>query len=312
MPIDPRGRNGFIERYLHGEIFRSAPGRDGGGAQPFAVGDRRSACRTRRCARCITTRRFWRPACRCSTSARNSARPTSWSARRAKGAALAAGAGRQAGGAAARARHGRGRAEPAGRGVPRDLHRSPAPTSSIRRWRSAGRSRRSMPEEGRLADVVNVQTVGRSWDLWKSPGDEVDFEARTKESTSWRSRRSRRSSRNWSMPSACWSARNTSTTTAIAACGATPTRSTSTPAPRCAARLTVEDIVAVDLDGRPVDGGNVKPPLEFPIHAEVYRARPKVNAVFHTHPQWSTYLTMTGVAAEGGLRAGRRCSATCR
>ena len=60
------------------------------------------------------------------------------------------------------------------------------------------------------------------------------------------------------------------------------------------ASLTVEDIVAVDLDGKPVDGGNVKPPLEFPIHAEVYRARPKVNAVFHTHPQWSTYLTMTG------------------
>ena len=22
-------------------------------------------------------------------------------------------------------------------------------------------------EEGRLADVVNVQTVGRAWDLWK-------------------------------------------------------------------------------------------------------------------------------------------------
>src|SRR5262249_2425073 len=59
--------------------------------------------------------------------------------------------------------------------------------------------------------------------------------------------------------------------------------------------LTVEDIGAVDLEGRPVDGSNGKPPLEFPIHAEVYRARPKANAVFHTHPQWSTYLTMTGV-----------------
>jgi ribulose-5-phosphate 4-epimerase/fuculose-1-phosphate aldolase len=59
--------------------------------------------------------------------------------------------------------------------------------------------------------------------------------------------------------------------------------------------LTVEDIVAIDLDGRPLDGGNVKPPLEFPIHAEVYRARSKINAVFHTHPQWSTYLTMCGV-----------------
>jgi hypothetical protein len=23
------------------------------------------------------------------------------------------------------------------------------------------------PEEGRIADIVNVQTVGRSWDLWK-------------------------------------------------------------------------------------------------------------------------------------------------
>jgi len=61
------------------------------------------------------------------------------------------------------------------------------------------------------------------------------------------------------------------------------------------AALTVGDIVTVDLDGKPVDGGNVKPPLEFPIHAEVYRARPKIGAVFHTHPQWSTYLTMTGV-----------------
>jgi L-fuculose-phosphate aldolase len=59
--------------------------------------------------------------------------------------------------------------------------------------------------------------------------------------------------------------------------------------------LTMEDIVTVDLEGKAIDGPNVKPPLEFPIHAEVYRARPKVKAVFHTHPQWSTYLTMTGV-----------------
>jgi L-fuculose-phosphate aldolase len=59
--------------------------------------------------------------------------------------------------------------------------------------------------------------------------------------------------------------------------------------------LTMEDIVTVDLEGKAIDGSNVKPPLEFPIHAEVYRARPKVKAVFHTHPQWSTYLTMTGV-----------------
>ena len=58
--------------------------------------------------------------------------------------------------------------------------------------------------------------------------------------------------------------------------------------------LTVDDIVAIDLDGNLVEG-TAKPPLEFPIHAEVYRARPDVNAVFHTHPKWSTFLTMTGV-----------------
>jgi L-ribulose-5-phosphate 4-epimerase len=58
--------------------------------------------------------------------------------------------------------------------------------------------------------------------------------------------------------------------------------------------LTVDDIVAIDLDGNLVEG-TAKPPLEFPIHAEVYRARPEVNAVFHTHPKWSTFLTMTGV-----------------
>ena len=59
--------------------------------------------------------------------------------------------------------------------------------------------------------------------------------------------------------------------------------------------LTVDDIVGVDLSGNLVEGTD-KPPLEFHIHSEVYRARPDVNAVFHTHPKWSTFLTMTGHA----------------
>jgi len=57
--------------------------------------------------------------------------------------------------------------------------------------------------------------------------------------------------------------------------------------------LTVDDIVTVDLAGNVVEG-SAKPPLEFHIHSEVYRARPDVNAVMHTHPQWSTFLTMVG------------------
>ncbi len=58
--------------------------------------------------------------------------------------------------------------------------------------------------------------------------------------------------------------------------------------------LTVDDIVAVDLDGNLIEG-SAKPPLEFHIHSEIYRARPDVHSVMHTHPQWSTFLTMTGV-----------------
>jgi L-fuculose-phosphate aldolase len=57
--------------------------------------------------------------------------------------------------------------------------------------------------------------------------------------------------------------------------------------------LTVDDIVAVDMNGGLVEG-TAKPPLEFHIHSEIFRARPDVHAVLHTHPRWSTLLTIVG------------------
>ena len=72
--------------------------------------------------------------------------------------------------------------------------------------------------------------------------------------------------------------------------------------------LTADDIVAVDFAGALIEG-SAKPPLEFPLHAEIYRARPDVQAIMHTHPKWSTLLTMVGapyqvVYAQGALLAG--------
>jgi len=69
--------------------------------------------------------------------------------------------------------------------------------------------------------------------------------------------------------------------------------------------LTADDIVAVDLDGNLIEGSS-RPPLEFHIHSEIYRVRPDVQAVMHTHPRWSTFLTMVGaryraVYAQGSL-----------
>ena len=58
--------------------------------------------------------------------------------------------------------------------------------------------------------------------------------------------------------------------------------------------LTTDDIVTVDFDGG-LREGTARPPLEFHIHASIYRARPDVHAVLHTHPRWSTFLTMAGV-----------------
>ena len=59
------------------------------------------------------------------------------------------------------------------------------------------------------------------------------------------------------------------------------------------AALTTADIVVVDMEGKLVEGAN-PPPLEFHLHAGIYRARPDVKAVVHAHPKWSTFLTMTG------------------
>lgn len=60
-------------------------------------------------------------------------------------------------------------------------------------------------------------------------------------------------------------------------------------------RLTADDICTVDLDGKLIEGSG-KPPLEFHLHAGIYRDRPDVQAIVHAHPQWSTYLTMADYA----------------
>ena len=70
-------------------------------------------------------------------------------------------------------------------------------------------------------------------------------------------------------------------------------------------KLTVADICAIDMEGNVIEGSG-KPPLEFHLHAGVYRARADVKAVVHAHPKWSTFLTMVGqsylpVYAQGSL-----------
>ena len=61
--------------------------------------------------------------------------------------------------------------------------------------------------------------------------------------------------------------------------------------------LKSEDIVAIYFDGKLIEGEDV-PPMEFHIHAVLYRRSADVNAVVHAHPPYSTLLTMTGRTIE--------------
>ena len=57
--------------------------------------------------------------------------------------------------------------------------------------------------------------------------------------------------------------------------------------------IRAQDFIAIDFEGRPLEGDRTAP-MEFHLHAQVYLARPDVQAVVHTHPRWSTVLTTVG------------------
>ncbi len=59
-------------------------------------------------------------------------------------------------------------------------------------------------------------------------------------------------------------------------------------------QLTIDDICTIDMAGNLIEG-NGKPPLEFHLHAGIYKTRADVDAVIHCHPSWSTILTTAGV-----------------
>jgi ribulose-5-phosphate 4-epimerase/fuculose-1-phosphate aldolase len=62
---------------------------------------------------------------------------------------------------------------------------------------------------------------------------------------------------------------------------------------RSPAALGPADMVVIDLDGNLVEGRDA-PPAERFIHTEIYRARPDVSAVVHTHQPAATLLGVIG------------------
>lgn len=60
-------------------------------------------------------------------------------------------------------------------------------------------------------------------------------------------------------------------------------------------KMRVEDICVVDFDGRHLpdgSGAGLAPSIECGMHAHIYRARPDVNAIVHTHQPYASALAV--------------------
>ena len=57
-----------------------------------------------------------------------------------------------------------------------------------------------------------------------------------------------------------------------------------------------DDLLIVDLMGKVIDSAKAhQPSSETPMHLEVYKQRPDVSAVIHSHPIFATALTVSGL-----------------
>lgn len=60
-------------------------------------------------------------------------------------------------------------------------------------------------------------------------------------------------------------------------------------------RTTPAQVRLVDFDGGGDDAAGHAPPLELPIHGELYRSRPDVGAVVHAHPRSALLCGLAGI-----------------
>lgn len=60
------------------------------------------------------------------------------------------------------------------------------------------------------------------------------------------------------------------------------------------ANMTPDQVCHVDVDGQP-DGNSSRPPNETALHTKILANNPKINAVVHGHPKWSTIFTLTRI-----------------
>ncbi|AGE22479.1 L-ribulose-5-phosphate 4-epimerase [Geobacillus sp. GHH01] len=58
-------------------------------------------------------------------------------------------------------------------------------------------------------------------------------------------------------------------------------------------KLTIDDMVVVDLNGNVVEGG-LKPSSDTPTHLWLYKKFPEIGGIVHTHSTWATVWAQAG------------------
>lgn len=57
--------------------------------------------------------------------------------------------------------------------------------------------------------------------------------------------------------------------------------------------ISADDVIEISLDGALLSG-NKKPSTEFKLHSAIYKNRPDINAIIHTHPRYATAFAVAG------------------
>ena len=73
--------------------------------------------------------------------------------------------------------------------------------------------------------------------------------------------------------------------------------------------IEAEHIVVIDDQGNVLNDLGLLPTVEAPMHLAIYKARPEINAIVHSHAVWSSTFAVTGkniplILAEQSLRLG--------
>lgn len=60
-------------------------------------------------------------------------------------------------------------------------------------------------------------------------------------------------------------------------------------------------LVRMDLDGRVLESGNLKPSSEIKMHLAIYRENPEIMAVVHAHPPTATTFASAGLSLDSAI-----------